>query len=124
MLRQIKTMLDSIRWADADIERCLGEYLTEPRAGVVFPRARRISAQAFGRKLSAFGVRLALPTRMLTSGVQVFINSETTIAPSAARQVFGRLADDRRLPPGMRISAATRAMLYEWYCAGYIEACD
>ncbi len=124
MLRQIKTMLESIHWTDADIERCLGEYLTEPRAGVVFKRARHLSAQAFAKRLDVRGVRLALPTRMLTSGVQVFINSETIMAPPAARHVLGQLADDRCLPAGMRLNASTRHVLYEWYGAGYIEAGD
>ncbi len=124
MLRQIKTMLESIRWTDADIERCVGEYLTEPRAGVVFQRARHISAHAFNRRLHVHGVRLALPTRLLTSGDKVFINSETILAPPLTRLVLGQLADDRCLPAGLRIDASTRTVLYEWYRAGYIEAGD
>jgi 50S ribosomal protein L16 3-hydroxylase len=122
MLRQVKSMLESIRWTDADIERCLGEYLTEPRAGIVFQRARALSAQAFARRLDACGVRLALPTRMLTSRDQIFINSETACAPPGGRTILGRLADDRCLPAATRLNAPTRDLLYEWYRAGYVES--
>lgn len=121
MLHQIKSMVESVRWTDADIERCLGEYLTEPRPGAVFRCARRLSAARFTERAQSHGMRLALPTRMLTHGTQVFINGETIAARSAASAALQRLADTRRLPPLARTDAATRALLYEWYRAGYIE---
>jgi 50S ribosomal protein L16 3-hydroxylase len=121
MLRKIKAMVESIRWTDADIERCLGEYLTEPRAGVVFAHARRVAEPRFTERARVRGIRLALPTRMLTSGARVFINSETAIAPAAAVKTLRELADMRCLPPLTRINTATRALLYQWYRAGYIE---
>src|SRR4051812_27140502 len=124
MLRKIKTMVKALRWTDADIERCLGEYLTEPRAGAVFDQARRAPAQKFSKLIDTAGLRLALPTRMLTAGRRVFINSESTPAPAASLKVLQRLADTRRVPPAQRINTATRALLYEWYRAGYIEAGD
>jgi len=124
MLVKIKTMLGSLHWTAADVERCLGEYLTEPRPGVVFERARRVSARRFAELAHARGMRLALPTRMLTSGKQVFINSESAAAPAASAGVLSRLADTRCLPARTRLDAATRALLYEWYRAGYIEPGD
>ncbi|HEV7822466.1 MAG TPA: cupin domain-containing protein [Burkholderiales bacterium] len=124
MFRKVKAMVQALRWTDADIERCLGEYLTEPRAGAVFDQARRFPAQAFSKLVQTYGVRLALPTRMLTAGSRIFMNSETTMAPSASMKALQRLADSRSLPPAQRMNAATRALLYEWYRAGYIEAGD
>ncbi len=121
MLRQLRSMVESIRWDDADIERCAGEFLTEPRAGVVFKRPRAMQAPRFAALVRARGVRLALPTRMLTSGRQVFINSETAAAGAAGMPVLHELADTRRLPPGARVNAAARTLLYQWYRAGYIE---
>jgi 50S ribosomal protein L16 3-hydroxylase len=121
MLGKIKTMVGSLRWSDADIERCVGEYLTEPRQGVVFERARRVSAQRFAQRVHSRGLRLAVPTRMLTSGRQVFINGESALASAASARVLQRLADTRRLPAGTRLNAATHELLYEWYRAGYIE---
>jgi len=75
-----------------------------------------------GRGAAARGVRLALPTRMLTSGKQVFINGESATAPAAG--ALSRLADTRCLPARTRFNSATRALLYEWYRAGYIEPGD
>jgi 50S ribosomal protein L16 3-hydroxylase len=124
MLGKIKTILGSLRWTGADIERCLGEYLTDPRQGVVFERARRVSPQRFAQLVHTRGMRLALPTRLLTSGKHVFINSETAVAPATSAGILQRLADTRRLPSGARINTATRALLYEWYRAGYIEFGD
>ena len=66
-------------------------------------RAPRIGG-AVRAACHARGVRLALPTRMLTSGTQVFINSETALAPAAsAPRALHRLADTRGLPAGTRI---------------------
>ena len=124
MLQKIRTMVNSIQWSDADVARCLGEYLTEPRAGVVFRRARRVSAQRFAELAHARGVRLALPTRMLTSGAQIFVNSETTRVAAGSAPVLHRLADERSLPARTRTNTATRALLYEWYRSGYIEVAD
>lgn len=122
MLNQIKSMIESIRWSDADIVRCLGEYLTEPRAGVVFARPRRISAQAFAGLMHKRGIRLALPSRMLTAGAQIFINGETSTAGGATAAALRQLADKRALPVQTRRNPALAALLYEWYRAGYIEA--
>jgi 50S ribosomal protein L16 3-hydroxylase len=121
MLRQINAMVESVHWTAADIERCLGEYLTEPRSGVVFGRARRMSERRFAELARMRGMQLALPTRMLTSGAQFFINGESVSAPASAAKTLRQLADARSLPPRTPTNAATRALLYQWYRAGYIE---
>jgi hypothetical protein len=59
---------------------------------------------------------------MLTGARQIFMNTETTAVGSASMKVLQRLADTRSLPPAQRMNAATRALLYEWYRAGYIAA--
>ncbi len=121
MLQQIKSMVDSIRWTDADIERCLGEYLTEPRAGVVFAHTRRIAAVTFSGIVQRRGVRLALQSRMLTSGTHIFINGETQTVAGTTAGALRELADMRSLMPQTRRNPALISLLYEWYRAGYIE---
>ena len=121
MLRQVRAMVGSIRWRDADVARCLGEYLTEPRPNVVFGHARRLPAARFASAAGTRGVRLAAKSRMLFRGRMVFINGETATPDAAARQVLRELAGRRRLPPGARIAATARELLYQWYRAGYIE---
>ncbi len=121
MLRQVRAMVRAIHWDDADIARCLGEYLSEPRPNVVFDRARRLPAGLFARAAAQRGLRLDLKTRMLSRGRMIFINGETVTIDSAARALMQRLADRRELLPRAAIGKKALAPLYRWYCAGYIE---
>lgn len=121
MLRQVRGMVGSIHWRDADIARCLGESLTEPRPHVVFGHAHRMPAARFALAAAVRGLRLAPKSRMLFSGRMVFINGETATPDAAARQVLREFADRRCLPPAARLDAAARDLLYQWYQAGYIE---
>ena len=121
MLRQVRAMVNSIRWSDADIERCLGEYLSETRPHLAFGRARRLPATRFARAAATRGVQLALKSRMLVSGHRVFINGESTKVDAPTRITLRELADRRRLPPHAGFSVSARTLLYRWYRAGYIE---
>lgn len=121
LLRQVYAMVNSIGWTNADIQRCLGEYLTEPRPQLVFGRARRISAARFARAIAIRGVRLALKSRMLADRNMVFMNGESAAMDAAARRSLGVLADRRRLPPRSAQGKAALELLYRWHCAGYIE---
>src|SRR5262245_17185473 len=63
-------VLGRIRWSSAEMERFLGEYLSEPKPHVVFrPGSRR-------RALSRCRVRLDPKTRLLYRGRRFFINGE------------------------------------------------
>ncbi len=124
MLREVRAMVNSIRWRDTDIARCLGEYLTEPRPNVVFGHAQRMPAARFARAAGARGLRLDPKSRLLFSGRLLFINGETLRPEAAARDWLRELADRRRLPPLARVDSATWKLLYQWYRAGYIEPGD
>lgn len=114
-------MLEAIRWKRADIERFLGQYLSEPKAHVQFePPARPLARRAFEQACARRGVRLALPTQMLYRGTRVFINGEAISAPSSAGRALRRLADERKLAPHASHDTALAAMLHEWYRAGFV----
>ncbi len=121
MLRQVQGMVRAIRWSDADIARCLGEYLSEPRPNVIFGRARAIPAARFTRAVKVRGLRLGLKSRMLTHGGRIFVNGESAPVDSAGRGMMQRLADRRALPANVAMGSTTLALLYRWYCAGYVE---
>ena len=121
MLRKVRSMVNTIRWNDADIACCLGEYLTEPRSNIVFRPAHRVSPQQFARRAAMRGVRLALKSRMLFRGRIIFINGETVAAGAWNWRALRRLANERRLPPATPFDNATRKLLYQWFRAGYIE---
>jgi len=121
MLGQVSAMVNAIRWNQTDIVRCLGEYLTEPRANLAFERMQRMPVAGFARLARARGIRLDLKSRMLFCGSMVFINGESVIAKAALRRVLRRLADERGLPPGMPIERRILDLLYHWYGSGYIK---
>ena len=121
MLSQVRTMLEAISWNAVDIERCLGEYLSEPRPNIVFGRAHRLPASQFARLVATRSIRLDLKSRILLSGSMIFINGESVTVNAATRKTLQQLADQRSLPPGTRIGTAARELLYKWYRAGYVE---
>ena len=121
MLRKVRAMVNSIHWGEADIVRCLGEYLTEPRSNIVFDTSRRLSARQFARLAGKNGLRLALKSRMLFRGGMIFINGESAAAGASARRTLQRLANERSLAPATRFDEGTRDLLYQWYRSGYVE---
>lgn len=121
MIRQVEQMLSGIRWNGATVERFLGEYLTEPKQNVWFtPLAAPLAPTEFLRRARRDGLRLDRRTRMLYRGAWLFVNGDSITVPSAARVEARKLADRRTLTPSIRSSWWSR-MLYDWYCAGYVE---
>jgi 50S ribosomal protein L16 3-hydroxylase len=117
-----RSTLERVRWTRTDVERFVGTYLTEPKSNVVLQRPRRpLAPSVFAQRTRACGVRLAPATRMLVSGGDVYVNGERVAAARAARKPLAALADSRRLGPGFGGGSALGALLYAWYCAGYIE---
>jgi 50S ribosomal protein L16 3-hydroxylase len=105
--------LRKIRWSARDVERFIGEYLTEPKAHVVFhPGKSR-------RPLRGSRVRLDPKTRFLYLGARFFINGETVLVRNA--DALRELAD-RRSAPGARLARGELAgLLSEWRRAGYVH---
>ena len=124
MLDKISRILKRIRWNERDIRRFAGRYLTEPKAQTVFrPPRRPTPLPAFARRVAAKGMRLALPTRMLFCGRDLFINGECH--PLSTHGAYDRPAllqlANRREVQAFTPADATARLLYAWYCAGYIE---
>jgi 50S ribosomal protein L16 3-hydroxylase len=120
MLEKFAHVLKSIRWHDRDIRKFSGCYLTEPKPLTVFRPPRRPAAlPLFARQVAAKGLCLALPTRMLFSGGQLFVNGECHPL-THDRAALVRLAD-RRSAPAFTPTDTTARLLHLWYRAGYIE---
>jgi 50S ribosomal protein L16 3-hydroxylase len=126
----------ALRDPDA-IGRALGEYLTEPAAGVWFdgqddeggdeedaehgdgPGA---GPDADGARFAA-GVVLDRRTRMLHDARHVFINGESYRAAGRDAQLMRRLADERRLD-GRSLRGASpdaRELLESWCDSGWVH---
>ncbi len=108
-------LLSRIRWSRSDVGRFLGEYLSMPKAHVVFrpsPGKRRLQ-----RSL----VRLDAKTQLLYSGKRFFINGEAVSVPHRHAATLRKLADSRLLP-GERLAAAPlAALICGWQRLGYLH---
>ena len=93
--------------------RALGEVLSEPKPGTWFERG--------AARLGKNGLALDRRTRMLYDDRFVFVNGEAIRAGGADATLMRRLADERRLDAKSvaHASAAARALLAEWLCAGW-----
>jgi 50S ribosomal protein L16 3-hydroxylase len=115
MMQFAKRLLSGIRWSRRDVERFLGEYLSEPKPHVVFQPGRG------GRPLARSVVRLDAKTRLLYRGALFFINGETIRLGASDARALRELAD-RRLAHGERLARAPLAGLISgWQRLGYLH---
>ena len=112
---------DAVARAVADragIDCGLGEWLSEPAAGVSFePLAAEVDLLALD------AVQLDRRTRMLYDERFVFINAESFRAGGRDAALMRRLADRRRLHADevRRLSAHARELLGDWLHAGWLH---
>jgi 50S ribosomal protein L16 3-hydroxylase len=110
MIRFTQALLKRIRWSRQDIERFLGEYLSEPKAHVVFEPGRGAGDV----------VRLHPKTRLLYRGSRFFINGESLSLHGAAPPALREL-DDRRTAHGARLARAwLGGLISDWQRLGYV----
>jgi 50S ribosomal protein L16 3-hydroxylase len=95
------------------MQRCLGEYLTEPKASVWFDEGHA------PERLDA--IRLDRRTRMMYDAHHVFINGESWRAGGRDARLLHQLADERSLDAAQLrgASAAARALMGDWCAAGW-----
>lgn len=124
MLSQVAKALQKVRFTDDDVAIFLGEYLSEPQAGVIFtPPARAQSAAVFGVAAARRGVVLDRKSKMLYRGPHVFINGESFALERGDRAVLASLADARCLDAAALagISADVSEALHLWYQDGWLR---
>jgi 50S ribosomal protein L16 3-hydroxylase len=115
MVRFAQSVLKRIRWSKAETARFLGEYLTEPKAHVVFrPRPS-------GRRLAGSRLRLDAKTQLLYLGDVFFMNGEALRVPARQGRLLRELADRRELDGAAAAASALRDLLYDWRSAGYLH---
>jgi 50S ribosomal protein L16 3-hydroxylase len=114
MLRYTISYLSAIRWSRRDAVRFLGEYLSEPKAHVVFePRPAR-------RALARSIVRLDPRSRFFYIGRRFFMNGEM-VEPSGDAAALRELAD-RRAAEGSRLArGAAAGLISSWQKSGYVH---
>ena len=111
LLRFAARVLKSISWQEKDVQRFLGQYLTEPKAHVVFRPGR-------GRGPLA---RLDSKTQLLYRGKTFFINGEALTASGRKAALLRELADGRELDRARAARAGLAPLLYDWRRRGYLH---
>jgi 50S ribosomal protein L16 3-hydroxylase len=119
MIAFADALLSRIRWSRSDVERFLGEYLSEPKPHVVFePGNRRHATPALIRRSV---VRLDPKTRLFYRGGRFFINGETLELSRRSAADLRELAD-RRMAHGARLAYAPLAgLISTWRRLGYVN---
>jgi 50S ribosomal protein L16 3-hydroxylase len=105
--------LERIRWSRSDVERFVGEYLSEPKPHVVFGPAR-------GRRACARStVRLDAKARLLYRGRRFFINGESFQLSAKSAAGLRELADQRRADGARLARAGLAGLISRWQRLGY-----
>jgi len=122
MVQHAAVIARRIHWRTADVARFLGEYLSAPKPQTVFSRPRTPRSPArFAALCHTRGMRLDLRTRMLFREREFFLNGEQVEPPGRLRRFLARLADERALPPGERLTQPLLGLLHDWYLAGWLR---
>ncbi len=124
MVPRFHAALRHARPTQADTGRFLLEYLSEPKAHVVFQRpARTLPAAVFARTAQRRGVVLDLRSRVLTRGGLLALNGELYDMPRAWRRRLRTLADRHALRGADLVGAPAPllALLREWLQAGWLH---
>ncbi len=125
-----KTLKDFAKRSVLAAARCeqavglaLGEWLTEPKANVVF-EAKADRPQRAATKAAVGGVVLDRRTRLLYDERWLFINGESFEVDGSDAQALKLLANRRQLPGEhvRRLSASAQQVLASWVLAGWLHA--
>ena len=113
MIDFAEAVLRGIRWSRGDVASFLGQYLSMPKAHVVFAPATR--ARPAGM------VRLDPKTQLLYSGARFFINGEAFTVSSRSSAALRKLADARMAEAGALARAGLSRLISEWRRRGYLQ---
>ena len=106
------TALSAIRWSRGDVATFLGEYLSMPKAHVVFSAPKRAARGGM--------VRLDPKTQLLYSGARFFINGDSfTVAPRSSA-ALRTLADTRAAERAALARAGLARLISDWQRRGYL----
>lgn len=127
MIRRMTRLLAPVQQAVRDIahvRRCLGRYLTEPKAHVYFdPPEKRLGEAAFRKAVLSRGLALDLRTRFLYDDAGFFMNGRELSISAADRKRICVFADDRTLSAkaAAALTPATLSALGQAHDSGYLH---
>ena len=122
MVKKVVRTIQRLSWSEADHVHFLGKYLTEPKPHVFFspPRTRPDKAD-FRRCVLGDGIALDRKSRLLLHGCCAFINGDRMAVPPQSATLLRELSDQWVIQPRSKINRESLALLYTWYCDGYLQ---
>lgn len=122
MVKKVARTMRRLVWSEDDYAHFLGKYLTEPKSHVFFipPQAPPELAE-FRRRALRGGLSLDRKSRLLTHGEWVFMNGDRMRIPAQSIAVLRELSDQWMIQQQTRIDRDSLALLYAWYCDGYLH---
>jgi 50S ribosomal protein L16 3-hydroxylase len=125
MIKQVSSMLDGLKWNDADVADFLGQYLSEPKSHVVFDAPKNITLQAFDKRMRIHGIQLSFKSQLLKLGKAFYLNGEIVHLDAKSESLMMKLADLRTLSSEdlslpSKLSEDFIALMHDWYLAGCI----
>jgi 50S ribosomal protein L16 3-hydroxylase len=122
MIKKVGRTIRQLSWHEGDYVHFLGKYLTEPKPQVFFsPPEVPLNQAEFRRDLLLHGIALDRKSRMLTHGAWAFINGDRIAIPPASSPLLRELSDRWMIQPKSNIDRKSLALLYAWYCDGYLQ---
>ncbi|MEP6702817.1 MAG: cupin domain-containing protein [Betaproteobacteria bacterium] len=122
--RRLGSMLKTIRWDRAMVDRFIGCVLSEPKPTVFLdPPENPLRRSEFAARIARSGtggVRLDRRARMLYDSMNVYLDG-AVVAPVAEHPLLATLADRRRLPPDSRWTKAVLDTLFDAYLCGALH---
>ncbi len=121
MLHKTSTILSDIQWNNADVEKFLGVYLTEPKSHVFFdPPSDPLPQEKFMCQIVKTGVRLDLKSQLLARKNNFYINGDVFVVGDDSRCLLETFANKKKLLIEKEVSREISGLLYQWYLFGYI----
>ena len=125
MVKKVSAILDSLKWGEGDVTNFLGQYLSEPKAHIVFERPPKITLQAFSKRLNIDGIKLSYKSQLLKAQDNFYFNGETIYFDLGAMHLMMKLADNRQLlaedfSEVGQVSENFVGLLLDWYLAGWL----
>ncbi len=125
MVKKVSAILDSLKWGEGDVTSFLGQYLSEPKAHIVFEHPPKITLQAFSKRLNIDGIKLSYKSQLLKAQDNFYFNGETIYFDLGAMHLMMKLADNRQLlaedfSEVGQVSENFVGLLLDWYLAGWL----
>lgn len=124
MVENIAHELKKVAFTKEDITIFIGEYLSAPKPSVFFDQpSKPLSPARFLHAAKQQGVQLALRSRMLYRGKNIFMNGESFAVDAIDKDLLTQLANTRQLS-GVQLASASTDMqetLCLWYEDGWIN---